>query len=213
VSEPVTSSETGTPPSPGTVRVPRYRWLRAVLPHVLTALVAVVVTLGVQRLWQPPAPAAGTLLPQPATPPGTTTPATPISTPNPSPAGAATPFPAPTEPPLAAALSRQELIDLRAQDDRLWAAIYLIRALSQAADAETSLRANDLAGVEQTLTALDESLAQAYARAADPDRNPIDQIRRDASAMREDLYLRPEGMDARLARLQQAIVTLIEARR
>ncbi|NWG20744.1 MAG: hypothetical protein HXY39_10500 [Chloroflexi bacterium] len=136
-----------------------------------------------------------------------------MSTPNPSPAGAATPFPAPTEPPLAAALSRQELIDLRAQDDRLWAAIYLIRALSQAADAETSLRANDLAGVEQTLTALDESLAQAYARAADPDRNPIDQIRRDASAMREDLYLRPEGMDARLARLQQAIVTLIEARR
>jgi hypothetical protein len=29
--------------------------------------------------------------------------------------------------------------------------------------------------------------------------------------MREDLYLRPEGMDARLARLRQTILALIEA--
>lgn len=183
-------------------------WLRAVAPHALTAAAAVAITLGIQRITTPPPSimAAPTLAP-----------ASPIATVAPLPSPAAPPpgtaTPAPTEPPLAAAISRQELIDLRAQDDRLWAAIYLIRALNQIADAEAALRANDLPSVEQTLTALDETLQQAYARAADPDRAPIDQIRRDAGAMREDLYPRPEGMDARFARLRQAIMTLIEARR
>jgi hypothetical protein len=125
----------------------------------------------------------------------------------------ATPSPQPTEAPLAAAVTRQELIDLRAQDDRLWAAMYLMRALNHLADAEASLRMNDFARVEQTLTTIDDALAQAYARAADADRDPITQIRRDIGIIREDLYLRPEGMDMRLARVRQTIMTLIEARR
>ncbi len=110
-------------------------------------------------------------------------------------------------------MTRQEVIDLRTQDDRLWAAIYLMRALNHLADAEASLRVNDFARVEQTLTAIDDALAQAYARAADADRDPIVQIRRDIGSIREDLYPRPEGMDMRLARVRQAIMTLIEARR
>jgi hypothetical protein len=142
---------------------------------------------------------------------------TPVSSPLPtadaSPTAGAAPSPQPTDAPLAAALTRQEVIDLRAQDDRLWAAIYLMRALNHLADADALLRVNDLARVEQTLTAIDDALAQAYARAADADRDPIAQIRRDIGSIREDLYLRPEGMDARLARVRQAIMTLIEARR
>lgn len=206
MSEPVTSSDSGASPQSGGKHTAASFRLRALAPHVLTAIAAVLITLGAQRLLPPPsaAPAVATQTPSPAAPVATVTPDV---------VAAATTTPAPTEPPLAAAISRQELIDLRAQDDRLWAAVYLIRALNQIADAEAAMRVNDLASVEQSLTALDETLAQAYARAADPDRDPIDQIRRDAGAMREDLYPRPEGMDIRFGRLRQAIMTLLEARR
>jgi len=137
----------------------------------------------------------------------------PVSSPMPTSTVSATPSPQSNEAPLAAALMRQELIDLRAQDEQLWAAMYLMRALHHLTDAETSLRVNDFARVEQTLAAIDEALAKAYVRAAEADRDPITQIRYDVGSIREDLYLRPEGMDIRLARVRQAIMTLIEARR
>jgi hypothetical protein len=108
---------------------------------------------------------------------------------------------------------RQELIDLHAEDDRLWSAVYLVRALSQVADAEAMLRANNLERVDQLLIAVDDSLALAYERADDAAKDPIEQLRREASALRDDLYLRPEGMDERLATLRQTILALIEERR
>ncbi|MCS6841950.1 MAG: hypothetical protein NZ699_14585 [Roseiflexus sp.] len=181
------------------------RLARAAIPHVVTALVATAMALGIQRLL-PAAPGMA----QPTAPVGLTT---PLPSPAVYPSPSATPSPQPTEAPLAAALTRQELIDLRAQDDRLWAAMYLLRALNHLADAEASLRVNDFARVEQTLIAADDALAQAYMRAADADRDPIVQIRRDIGSISEDLYLRPEGMDVRLMRVRQAIMTLIEARR
>jgi hypothetical protein len=180
--------------------------LRAALPHALTALVAVALTLSIQRLLLPAASGQPLVTPQVAS-------IMPVSSPMPTSTVSATPSPQSTEAPLAAALTRQELIDLRAQDERLWAAMYLMRALHHLADAETLLRANDFARVEQTLAAIDEALAQAYVRAAEADRDPISQIRSDVGGIREDLYLRPEGMDIRLARVRQAIMTLIEARR
>lgn len=182
--------------------------LRAVLPHAITALAAVALTLGAQRFLSSPAPPA----PQPTAPAGLVTP-TPSPTVGVAPTAGAAPSPQPTDAPLAAAVTRQEVIDLRVQDDRLWAAIYLMRALNHLADAEAALRMNDFARVEQILTTIDDALEQAYARAADADRDPIVQIRRDVGIIREDLYLRPEGMDARLARVRQAIMTLIEAPR
>lgn len=184
------------------------RLLRAALPHAITALVAVALTLGIQRLLPPAAPGTA----QPTQQIGSATLAPSLTT-DASPTVVSAPSPQPTEAPLAAALTRQELIDLRVQDDRLWAAMYLMRALNHLADAEASLRVNDFVRVEQTLTAIDDALAQAYARAADADRDPIVQIRRDLGGIREDLYLRPEGMDVRLARIRQSIMTLIEARR
>lgn len=186
------------------------RLLRAALPHVITALAAVFLTLGVQRF-----------LPQTTPPSGQSPSPTAVATLDLStaPTVASSPTaglslsPQPTDAPLAAALTRQEVIDLRTEDDRLWAAIYLMRALNHLADAEALLRSNELTRVEQTLTSIDDALAQAYARAADADRDPIAQIRRDVGIIREDLYLRPEGMDVRLSRLRQSIMTLIEARR
>jgi len=136
----------------------------------------------------------------------------PVSSPMPTSTVSATPSPQSTEAPLAADLTRQELIDLRTQDERLWTAMYLMRALHHLDDAERSLRTNDFARVEQTLAAIDEALAQAYVRAAEADRDPITQIRFDVGGIREDLYLRPEGMDIRLARVRQSIMTLIEVR-
>lgn len=173
--------------------------IRRILPHVITAVVAVAASLLIQatltRTAAPPAP--------------TLTPPTPRPTvaPTEAPATSAT-----AAPPLSAGITSQELADLRAEDDKLWTAIYLSRAISQIAEAEAAMRANDLAAVDQSLIAVDDSLALAYGRANDAQSDPIDQLRRDASAMREDLYLRPEGMDARLSRLRQTILALIEER-
>jgi len=200
------SSGSGESPPPGAHQPSAAHLLRAALPHAITALVAVVLTLSIQRLLLPEASRQPLTTPQIAS-------ITLVSSPVPTSAISTAPSPQPTEAPLAAALTRQELIDLRAQDERLWAAMYLMRALHHLADAETLLRANDFARVEQTLAAIDEALAQAYVRAAEADRDPITQIRYDVGSIREDLYLRPEGMDIRLARVRQSIMTLIEARR
>ncbi len=195
----------GDSPPPGARQRRATHLWRAVLPHVITALVAVVLTLSIQRLLSPEVLEQPPAMPQ-------VSPSTSVPSLMPTLTVSATPSPQPTEAPLAAALTRQELIDLRAQDERLWATMYLMRALHHLTDAETSLRANDFARVEQTLAAIDEALAKAYVRAAEADRDPITQIRFDVGSIREDLYLRPEGMDSRLARVRQAIMTLIEAR-
>lgn len=206
MAEPVISSGSGESPPPGARQSVVAHLLRAALPHAITALVAVALTLSIQRLLWAAASGQSPAMLQVAS-------IMPVSSPMPTSTVSATPSPQSNEAPLAAALTRQELIDLRAQDERLWAAMYLMRALHHLADAETLLRANDFARVEQTLAAIDEALAQAYVRAAEADRDPISQIRSDVGGIREDLYLRPEGMDIRLARVRQSIMTLIEARR
>jgi hypothetical protein len=187
------------PGTGATAGVARPCW-RALLPYLATAAAAVALSLALQMA----------LFPRPSAPP----PAPTLTTPTPRPTIAPTrpPATAAPAPPLAAGITNQELADLRAEDDKLWTAIYLSRAISQIAEAEGSMRSNDLGSVDQSLIALDDSLALAYGRAADAQADPIDQLRRDASAIREDIYLRPEGMDARLARLRQTILALIEER-
>lgn len=198
----MSAAETGTPVEPPTPErsagVVRFAW-RSLLPHLATAAAAVAVSLALQAALG--GQRAATAPPTIATP-----------QPRPTPPPAATPQPQPTGAPLAPGITSQELADLRAEDQKIWTAIYLARAISQIAEAESAMRANDLATVDQSLIAVDGSLALAYARAADAQSDPIAQLRRDASAMREDLYLRPEGMDARLARLRQTILALIEER-
>lgn len=114
--------------------------------------------------------------------------------------------------PLASGIARQEIEAVRAENDRQWTAIYLFRAIAQIAEAETHLRANDLRSTNQALIAADDSLSQAYDRADEVTKSPIEQLRRDVSAMHDDLYMRPEGMDERLTQLRRNVLALIDQR-
>jgi len=186
----VSTPEPGVSAASTAARTPRHLWLRRLLPHVITACVAVVLSLAVQALRAPQPTATPT--PQPTATP------TPQSTPHSTPA-----------PPLAVGIAQQELADLRAENSQLWMALYLYKAVSQIGDAQTVLRSNDLANVDQALVAIDDSLALAYTRADESVKSPIEQLRRDVSAMHDDLHFRPEGMHARFDRLRQSLLTLI----
>ncbi|MBC8160447.1 MAG: hypothetical protein H7Z42_04435 [Roseiflexaceae bacterium] len=172
----------------------RAGWLWAILPHVLTALVTLALAVMVIARWPQPGPAVSF--------PPTSTPAEPTTLP------ATTPGPSPVA--LAEGVARQEVADLKAEDDRLWATVYLLKAASQIADAEGSLRGNDMSTVDQALIAADYSLSLAYERAEDAQKSPIDQFRRNLDRIRSDLYLYPERMDARLAQLRQLLLTLVD---
>jgi hypothetical protein len=188
--------------TPEATRPAALRWFGHFWPHALTALIAIAASLGLQLLFQPAATTTRTS--------ATSIPA--IATVTPQPVVLPTPIPVPTALPPASDITRQELLDLRAEDDRIWAAIYLSRAISQIADAETALRQNDLERADLMIVATDDTLALAYERTATALRDPIAQLRRDTSLIREDLYIRPEGMDTRLSRLRQTLLALIAER-
>ena len=177
------------------------RRLFAVLPHLLTIALAVAIGFALQEaLLRPAQPAFVVPTPAPPTPTAAQAPTvTPATT-------SAAPAPAPD-------IVRQELLDLRAEDERLWAAVYLARAISQVSDAEAQMRVNDLEHVAQSLVAVDGSLELAYERADESIKSPIEQLRQRTSGIHDDLYVRPEGMDGRLAELRQTILTLIGERR
>lgn len=197
----MTTTEPGAPASAETAGAPRPSLVRAALPHALTALVAIAVTLGIQAA----APERGPAFRAPTVAPAASAQPT-------APPGSPTPVPA-TAPPLAAGIARQEVADLRAEIDRLWTTIYLLKAINQLADAQSLLRANDIQAVDQELISVDDSLALAYERADEPLKSPLDQFRRDVDMLRGDLYLYPERMDDRLDQLRQLVLALVEARR
>jgi hypothetical protein len=177
-------------------RVALVRLLRTIAPHAITALCAVIAsTIITSIVATPPAATA---------PVAVTTVVAPTVRPTVAPRPSNTAEPAP-----AAGISRQELLGLRAEDDAVWSALYLIRAISHADDADAALRVNALAEVDQALIAVDDALSLAQSRASSVARDPIDQLRRDVGMMREDMYLRPEALDGRIGRLRQALLTLI----
>ena len=172
------------------------RLINAVLPHILTS----VVTLALAWVWWGQERNVVVSLAQP----------TPVVAPRP------TDLPAPATPTPASEvvrdISRQELLDVKADTDALWSAVYLTRALMHASDAEVALRDNDLGRVEQILLLLDDVLQRATTNAPSTARDPIEQLRRDVVTIRQDLYGRPDGMDQRLARMRQALLTLVGER-
>jgi hypothetical protein len=172
-------------------------WMRRLAPHAITAALAIMASLGIQAVLPKTA-----VVPAPA-------PTVPIATVAPAPTRLPTQLPVATTVVPISGVARQELLDLRAEDDRLWAAIYLSRAISQIADAESALRINDFDRAGQMIIASDDSLALAYGRTAKELRDPIVQLRREAGGLHADLYLRPENMDARLASLRQTLLALI----
>ncbi|GAB4207883.1 MAG: hypothetical protein OHK0022_36690 [Roseiflexaceae bacterium] len=185
--------EPGAPPSGPAPRLPA--WLRTALAHALTATVAVLISLTLTTTLRPATPAP-----------------LPTAAPFPTPRPTAIPTPAPTPAPLDANIARQELADLSAEIDQLWTVSYLSRALIYLSEAESALRNNDWQTVSQSLIAVDDSLQLSYGRADESIKSPIEQIRVEIDRTRNDLYLRPEGMDARLSGLRQTILALVEAR-
>ena len=106
-------------------------------------------------------------------------------------------------------ISRQEILDVKADTAALWSAVYLTRALAHASDAEAALARNDMTGTAQMLLLMDDALQRAAVTATTAVRDPIEQIRRDIVAVRQDLYVRPNGLDVRIKRVRQSLLTLI----
>jgi hypothetical protein len=182
-------------------------WLRLVLPHAITAIVAIAVSLGTLALLSPQIPAVA--------PAPTAVPPTPTAVPSPRPTTRPAP-PQSTTLPLSQGISQQELADIRAEGDRKQAQIYLLLAIVQIDDAEAALRSNELVSVGQSLVAIDNSLDLAYARyerAGDSARDAIAQRRIEVGKMHDDLYLYPEGMDVRLSTMRQLTLALITEQR
>ncbi|MCX6014065.1 MAG: hypothetical protein NT020_00505, partial [Chloroflexales bacterium] len=86
---------------------------------------------------------------------------------------------------------------------------YLTRALAHASDAEAALGRNDMTGTAQMLLLMDDALQRAAKTATSAVRDPIEQIHRDIVAVRQDLYVRPNGLDVRITRVRQSLLTLI----
>lgn len=168
------------------------RLLAGALPHVITALV----TLGVAWLVVPRDRVVVLSSPTP----------TRVISQDVTAVVGATVTPAPA---LVRDMSRQELLDVKADTAALWSAVYLSRALAHLSDAEGTLAHNDLNGTAQMLVLLDDTLQRASVTAASEVRDPIEQIRRDVVTVRQDLYMRPNGLDKRLRRVRQALLTLI----
>jgi hypothetical protein len=199
------TAESGAPAPEKQPGAPR-RWFFTALPFLITALAAVALSLLLQLTFLRPSPTV--LLPPtssasvPTAPPPTSAGAAPTSR----------PIAVPTAIPLAQGISEQELADIRAEGDRKQAQIYLLLAIVQIDDAESALRANELASVDQSLVAIDNSLNLAYARyerAGDSARDAVAQRRMEVGKLHDDLYLYPEGMDQRLNTLRQLTLALI----
>lgn len=190
----------GPPETPAAA--PALNWrarVRAALPFVVTALIAVTLSWVLQVNGRPGAaaevPAAlvtPTMLVRP-----TSTSAPPAST---APVG-----PLPDE-----RILSQEIVDLRAAVDELRSALFLMRAANQLGDAETVLRSNDLPEVERLLVTVKVSLDRAYDYSAEQNKGPIGEFRLQVGRMREDLRVRPEGIDQRMRRLRQEMLNLAE---
>lgn len=172
-----------------------YNILRTILPYVLTATIAIVLSIGIQML-----------LPSQATTPSEPVAEAPTRTPSPVPPS---PTIVATELPLEENIARQELAEVRAELRRVQTTNYLQSAIAQTADAERLLRDNDLQSVSQTFIAVDDSLALAYIEADESVQSPINELRRELSQMHSDLYVRPEDMDTRLGRLRQSMLSLV----
>ncbi|WP_238613241.1 hypothetical protein [Candidatus Oscillochloris fontis] len=169
--------------------------LRAALPYLLTAVAAVFVSLLIQMTLLQPAPA---LVPSP----------TPLPLPSPT---RLAPTPQPSPLPADERVLRLALLDLEAEDRHLWSAIYLLRTASQIDDALLAVQTNDLEAARRALLNARRSLDQAYAVSGEPQKGPIDTFRLQIGQIRDDLYLRPEGLDRRLRQMRQLILSLVDA--
>ncbi|NNJ09893.1 hypothetical protein EKD04_006095 [Chloroflexales bacterium ZM16-3] len=194
-----------TPEGPVAPTPPAPRWrtkLMATLPYIATAVVAVLCSLLIQSVRWPLAagvPVAATQEPTVA--------ATVSPSPTPQPRATASPA---SELPADESILRLQVLDLEAADRRLWSAIYLLRAASQIDDSIVALQANDLDEVNRVMLNARRSLDRAYAFSAEQEKGPIDTFRLQISQARDDLRVRPEGLDRRLRQMRLLILSLVD---
>ncbi len=200
-------SDDPQPPEVAAPAPPPRNGLAAALPYLITAVAAVLLSLAAQALLFPRAPAPSAAITAPApTDPAPTDPAPTATLPAPAtPGPTATPGAAPPE-----GVLRLDILDLQEEDRQLWSALYLLRAASQIDDAIVALQQNDLDEADRTLLTAYRSLDRAYAFSAEQEKGPIDTFRLQLSQGRDDLRLRPEGLDRRLRQLRQLILSLVD---
>ncbi len=207
------------PPDPATSARQASVWLhrvRAVLPSIVTIVVAIGLALLIQNLLIAPRSAAELGLPEPSA--GQAGP--PTAAPDPTRQPTRTPAPTRTSVPPRPAIAGSaplvapdpdELALLRREMERLWSAYYLARAANQIADAEAALQINNFDHVEQSVTAAAASVSRAYEYSAEQEKGPISEFRAQLSTLREEVRVRPEGMDQRLRSLRQRMLSLADA--
>lgn len=196
---PASGAQEGAPPA-GQRRRPAFV---AALPFLATAVAAVLVSLLAQAmLWPRPPAAVPTLAANP----------TAQQPPTAAPAATAPPAtsPAPTTTGSEDRVLSLQILDLEAENRRLWSAVFLLRAASQLDDSITALEGNDIAEADRTLLAVYRSLDQAYDFSAEQEKGPIDTFRLELSSIRDDLRVRPEGADRRLRQLRQLMLSLVD---
>jgi hypothetical protein len=180
--------------------------LLAVWPYAVTALTAIVLSLALQALIWPRVSVPDILIATGTSSPSSGTTATP--TPD-------RPQVQPSATIAAATITddsvlRLVVLDLEAEDQHLWSAIYLLRTASQIEDALTALQNNDLAEADRTLMAARRSLDRAYMIGPESIKGPIDSFRLRLSQIRDQLRLRPEGTDRDLRQLRRLILSLVD---
>jgi hypothetical protein len=174
----------------------------ATLPYIATAVVAVLCSLLIQGTRWPLAAGGPATTPQEPTVAAT-------APPSPTPQPRATASPA-SDLPADESILRLQVLDLEAADRRLWSAIYLLRAASQIDDSIVALQANDLDEVNRIMLNARRSLDRAYAFSAEQEKGPIDTFRLQISQARDDLRIRPEGLDRRLRQMRLLILSLVD---
>lgn len=202
-------------------RTRRFRPWQVVLFALLGVVVLAAVDLGVQELYHRyvrPLPSASVSNPAPS-PPVSPLPATPLPTPWPSPTSPenASPHPTPSPEPVVTVVPTLVTVPPIIFDDEvtegLWRSNLLRQLLLKAAmellRTEDYLASGETKQVERELVAISATLEQAANAADESLRATIEDLQRDVSRLREDLYLRPERLRDGVRRLWQRVDVLI----
>ena len=102
------------------------------------------------------------------------------------------------------------ILDLEARDRQLRSALHLLRAVAQLDDALVALQTNQLDEAERALLLVYRSLDRAYAFSTEQGKGPLDTFRLQVSQIRDDLRIRPEGIDRRLRQLRGLMLSLVD---
>ncbi len=174
--------------------------LLATVPFVITALLAVALSLLLQRMVATSA--------EPILLVATATAPLPLSSP-PSVRPTALPSVVATVTPPDRVLNLA-ILDLEARDRQLRSALHLLRAVAQLDDALVALQTNQLDEAERTLLLVYRSLDRAYTFSTEQGKGPLDTFRLQIGQIRDDLRIRPEGIDRRLRQLRGLMLSLVD---